>query len=459
MDYSSLKIYWRTGASLQHREEISEEEKEDLIKVFVYTADNVKVGSGYWNKASDITFPESDLWEGENLKLSKVAIDIFSKEYKKAKKSLNEEKLFSEMSTKVENSLNTSSQFIKKKLLPHEEKFYFTFGSSLLEDGLRSYVKILATDMEQAKKIMFESNYGEAFAFSYSEKEFKKLFSIEKMNCVDIFSQLEKDYILEHKNEFGNREMQIVTSEEIFDLAEELWPEPEEEFREDEDADINVARMNYLERETNGESRIIEMLQDYEGYKITDLDIERKKEIIMKAYVENPKVVSEEVFDLLSWDSELMKKDFVKVVHEDLTDRQVEKASASLFKTNEAKELQGLGWKKAEGTCGLNVGERPVYGKIENDVALFAFQNKDKDFWHVAVTGLMTCGGETITEATKSAEKHISNSVSQDYDERLSEEKFNKIMKNPKRNNEAIPSVLKVPDNDSISIENKIKGC
>jgi len=223
---------------------------------------------------------------------------------------------------------------MKQETETAEKKYYFTFGSGLIEDGLNSYVKVIAEDVVQARKIMFASEYGGNFSFTYSEKDFLSNFNIEKMNCIDVFSQSEKDYILEWKNDKGYVEKNIISEDELFDLSEKMWPEPTEEYSEDEDVEIENMRINYLKRENGGEAAIVEMLRDYEDYIVIDLDIERKKEKILSAYGESPKIVSEAIYDELNWGSKPMRSTMENTIKTQLTDRMVEKINKVLFTEN-----------------------------------------------------------------------------------------------------------------------------
>ena len=88
-------------------------------------------------------------------------------------------------------------------------------------------------------------------------------------------------------------------------------------------------------------------------------------------------------------------------------------------------------WRKAAGSGGYNV-DGPVYGRTYRHRVMFTWRNKEKNFWTVSIPGLMSCGGDSIEEATKSAERHIDNSVSSDYDSFTSPDKFKEIMADTK---------------------------
>lgn len=72
------------------------------------------------------------------------------------------------------------------------KKFYFSFGSSSLPNGLYSYVKIEARTQDEAEKIMFASKYQDNWCASYPEEVYKE--QIEKHTCVDNFSYLDNAF-------------------------------------------------------------------------------------------------------------------------------------------------------------------------------------------------------------------------------------------------------------------------
>ena len=211
-----------------------------------------------------------------------------------------------------------------------KKKTHYATVTTGLNENTESYIKVIAENIVEAKKILLQSKYSDNLSDVFNEKNFIGNHNVKEMNALDVFSQFEKDYILECKNDEGFVEKDIITEDELFDMAERMWPCPEEEYSEDEE--IETARINYLEVENGGESKIVEMLREYKDYVVIDLDIERKKEKLLVAYKQSPKVVSEAILDAVNWGSKPLRSTMQSVIKTHLTDRMVERICDVLFK-------------------------------------------------------------------------------------------------------------------------------
>lgn len=82
------------------------------------------------------------------------------------------------------------------------------------------------------------------------------------------------------------------------------------------------------------------------------------------------------------------------------------------------------GWFEAKGSCGFNV-DTQVYAKFHNNIALFAWEHGG--YFTCSVTGVMSCGGDTLEQCQKSGEVAADDARNSDIDMRMSYEEFTKI--------------------------------
>jgi len=91
------------------------------------------------------------------------------------------------------------------------------------------------------------------------------------------------------------------------------------------------------------------------------------------------------------------------------------------------KGVDRYGWVVSKGSCGYNV-DGPVYARRYHSIALFAFQGRS-GFWTCSVTGVMSCGGETLEECMIAGEKAACDSKQEDRDSWMSEEHFSETIR------------------------------
>jgi len=89
-------------------------------------------------------------------------------------------------------------------------------------------------------------------------------------------------------------------------------------------------------------------------------------------------------------------------------------------------ENNRYGWVKSKGSCGYNV-DGPVYAKYIRPMGLFAWERDG--FWTCAVTGVMSCGGQSLEECQIAGENAAYDSRSIDRDRNMSKEEFDAIVK------------------------------
>jgi hypothetical protein len=91
-------------------------------------------------------------------------------------------------------------------------------------------------------------------------------------------------------------------------------------------------------------------------------------------------------------------------------------------------------WILAAGTCGMNLGDRPVYATYVNGVALFAYQS-NLGHYSCSVTGQLTCGGDSLHEAMDAGALEALKWGVLEADRRYSRKKFQEIVNDSTRLN------------------------
>lgn len=89
-------------------------------------------------------------------------------------------------------------------------------------------------------------------------------------------------------------------------------------------------------------------------------------------------------------------------------------------------------WRRAAGSCGINIGKSPVEAAYVNGVALFAFESRlstpEAPFYSCAVTGHMTCGGNSLEEAKLAGECAALRIDQADSDVKMTKQQFEKVV-------------------------------
>jgi len=108
------------------------------------------------------------------------------------KKSLNQKLL--------KRNLASFAKTLKKRnhhTYPNQEVFYLSLDSSNIIGSQFKYIKVLGITRKEALRSFNERKHTEKLKVDwYGEETFNRLFPIEKMFCIDVFSVYPKKYIL-----------------------------------------------------------------------------------------------------------------------------------------------------------------------------------------------------------------------------------------------------------------------
>jgi len=92
-------------------------------------------------------------------------------------------------------------------------------------------------------------------------------------------------------------------------------------------------------------------------------------------------------------------------------------------------------WEIAAGSCGFNTGDRHIYGRYVNGVALFCWGfSVDPNKWHICVIkGHCTVGGLTRQTTMEDAVRFAIENGASGADRRISKSEFKSIMSDTER--------------------------
>jgi hypothetical protein len=154
---------------------------------------------------------------------------------------------------------NTQIEFFKPFL---EREYLFNFAEKDIPDGLDTYVKVIAYNHQEAIKIMHQTVYKEEYFNTFSRYEYEKKYSLSQKNCIDVFAQNPKDFLLTKSNEEGYDEKILLHKDEVYDFANKLFVEEAEE-------GSKIGEISRINLENGGEEEALYMLKEYGDYTIT----------------------------------------------------------------------------------------------------------------------------------------------------------------------------------------------
>ncbi|CAA6799787.1 MAG: Unknown protein [uncultured Sulfurovum sp.] len=146
----------------------------------------------------------------------------------------------------------------------NEKEYFFNFTERNFSDGIDKYVKILASNHQEAIHLMLNSHYANNYFESYNKQKFIEKYALNKHHCIDVFSQNDKDFILMSKNEYGYDEKVVLDRNEVYDLAYKI-------FVEDGDEGSEITEVSRVNLESAGESEALNILREYSDYEVEDV--------------------------------------------------------------------------------------------------------------------------------------------------------------------------------------------